>query len=67
MFERLSERFDEIFRQLRGQGKLSERNIDESLRDIRRCLLEADVNFQVARASCRRAREAALGATCCAA
>ncbi|MEW6750829.1 MAG: signal recognition particle protein [Candidatus Latescibacterota bacterium] len=61
MFERLSERFDEIFRQLRGQGKLTERNIDESLREIRRCLLEADVNFQVARAFVQRVREAALG------
>ena len=38
MFESLSERFENVFRKLRGHGKLSERNIDETLREIRRSL-----------------------------
>ncbi len=61
MFDRLSERFDDIFRQLRGQGRITERNIDESLREIRRSLLEADVNFTVARTFIQRVKEQALG------
>jgi signal recognition particle subunit SRP54 len=61
MFDRLSERFDDIFRNLRGQGRITERNIDESLREIRRSLLEADVNFQVARTFIQRVKEEALG------
>jgi signal recognition particle subunit SRP54 len=61
VFERLSERLDEVFRQLRGQGRLTERNIDDSLREIRRSLLEADVNFGVARAFIQRVKEEAIG------
>ena len=61
MFERLSERFDDIFKKLRGHGKISERNIDESLREIRRTLLEADVNFQVAKSFIQRVKEQAIG------
>ena len=59
MFDRLSDRFDDIFRQLRGQGRITERNIDESLREIRRSLLEADVNFNVARSFIQRVKEQA--------
>jgi len=61
MFDRLSDRFDDIFRHLRGQGRITERNIDESLREIRRSLLEADVNFTVARTFIQRVKEQALG------
>lgn len=61
MFDRLSERFDDIFRQLRGQGRITERNIDECLKEIRRSLLEADVNFKVTRLFISRVREQALG------
>ncbi len=61
MFDRLTERFDTIFTQLRGHGKITERNIDESLREIRRALLEADVNFKVARSFIKQVRERALG------
>lgn len=63
MFERLSERFDTVFRKLRGQARLTEANIDESLREIRRSLLEADVNFKVARAFIQRVKEQAVGRT----
>jgi signal recognition particle subunit SRP54 len=61
MFDRLSERFDAVFQKLRGQGKISERNIEDALREIRRALLEADVNFKVARTFLQRVKEQALG------
>ncbi|MCF7792606.1 MAG: signal recognition particle protein [Candidatus Cloacimonetes bacterium] len=47
MFNSLTERFDNIFRKLKGHGKLSEQNIKESMREVRRALLEADVNFKI--------------------
>ena len=61
MFDRLTERLDDVFRQLRGQGRITERLLDESLREIRRALLEADVNFKVAKEFLGRVRERALG------
>ncbi|MDA3813178.1 MAG: signal recognition particle protein [Candidatus Cloacimonetes bacterium] len=47
MFNNLTERFDSIFRKLKGHGKLNEQNIKESMREVRRALLEADVNFKI--------------------
>ncbi len=47
MFENLSDRLNKVFKNLRGHGKLSEANIQESLREVRMALLEADVNFKV--------------------
>jgi signal recognition particle subunit SRP54 len=61
MFDRLSARFEEVFRKLRGQGRLTEKDIDEALREIRRTLLEADVNFKVARDFLQRVKERANG------
>ena len=61
MFDRLSDRFDNIFKQLRGQGRITERNIDEALREIRRALLEADVNFKVTKNFIQRTKEQAIG------
>lgn len=49
MFNNLTERFDGIFKKLKGQGKLTEKNIQESMREVRRALLEADVNFKIAK------------------
>ena len=49
MFEALSDRFDGIFKRLRGKGRLREEDVDEVLREIRVALLEADVNFKVVR------------------
>ena len=49
MFDQIQSRFSEIFKSLRRQGKISEKNISESLRSVRRALLEADVNIKVAR------------------
>ena len=61
MFDQLSERFEDIFRSLRGQGRITERNVDETLREVRRSLLEADVNFKVAKVFIQRVKEQALG------
>lgn len=49
MFEQLSERLESAFRSLTGRGRLTEANIDDALREVRRALLEADVHFRVAR------------------
>ncbi|MFH1688073.1 MAG: signal recognition particle receptor subunit alpha [bacterium] len=49
MFSNLSDKLDAVFKKLRGAGKLSEKNIKDSMSEIRRALLEADVNYKVAR------------------
>jgi signal recognition particle subunit SRP54 len=61
MFQSLSDRLNEIFKRLRGHGRLSEDNIAESLREVRLALLEADVNFKVVRSFLERVRERAVG------
>jgi signal recognition particle subunit SRP54 len=61
MFQGLSDRLNEIFKRLRGYGRLSEENIAESLREVRLALLEADVNFKVVRSFLERVRERAVG------
>jgi signal recognition particle subunit SRP54 len=62
MFEALSDRFDGIFKRLRGKGRLRDDDVDEVLREIRVALLEADVNFMVVRSLVERIRERAVGA-----
>jgi signal recognition particle subunit SRP54 len=61
MFEQISDRFDDIFRRLRGLGKITDSNIEDTSREIRRVLLEADVNLQVAREFITRVKENAEG------
>ncbi|HDY74925.1 MAG TPA: signal recognition particle protein, partial [Candidatus Marinimicrobia bacterium] len=61
MFEQISDRFDDIFRRLRGLGKITDSNIEDTSREIRRVLLEADVNLQVARDFITRVKENAEG------
>ena len=61
MFESLSDRLQSTFKKLRGQGKLTESNISESLREVRRAFLEADVNYKVTRAFIERIKTRALG------
>jgi signal recognition particle subunit SRP54 len=61
MFESLGERFESLLRKLRGQGKITERNIEEALRDVRLALLEADVNLAVVQGFVERVRQDALG------
>src|SRR5438128_8828969 len=61
MFSQLGDKLQEIFKDLRGHGTISEVNIDAALRQVRLALLEADVNFQVAKEFIARVKEKALG------
>jgi signal recognition particle subunit SRP54 len=61
MFETLSEKLQRIFKNLRGEGKLSEQHLDEALKEIRMALLEADVNFKVVKQFTDAVKEKALG------
>jgi signal recognition particle subunit SRP54 len=62
MFESLSQRLQGVLRRLRGEGHLTERNLQEGLREIRLALLEADVQVEIVRRFVERVRERALGA-----
>lgn len=61
MFSQLADRFDSLFRNLRGLGKITDDNIQHTVRDIRRALLEADVNYKVARDFIERVKERSEG------
>ena len=61
MFDQITERFDTVLRNLRGLGKITDKNIQETAREIRRILLEADVNFQVTRDFVKRVQERSAG------
>ena len=61
MFENLTEKLQRVFKTLRGEGKLTEANIQDALREIRMALLEADVHYKVVRQLVDRIREKALG------
>ena len=62
MFDSLTNKLQKVFKDLRGLGKISESNISDSLREVRMALLDADVNFKVARDFIERVKEKALGA-----
>ena len=62
MFDSLSSKLQNAFRNLRGLGKISENNVSDALREVRMALLEADVNFKVARDFIERVKTKALGA-----
>ena len=61
MFDELSEKLDAVFQRLRGRGVLTEADIKEGLREVRRVLLEADVNFQLTREFLERVEQKAAG------
>jgi signal recognition particle subunit SRP54 len=61
MFDTLSDRLEGVFKRLRGQGRVSERNIEEALREVRLALLEADVNIRVVRDFIEHVKHKALG------
>ncbi len=61
MFDALSNKLQEAFKNLRGLGKISEANVGDALREVRMALLEADVNFKVARDFIERVKEKSLG------
>ncbi len=61
MFENLSERLTQTFKNLKGQGKISEKNVEDAIRDVRMSFLEADVNFRVVKEFIQLVKEKALG------
>ena len=61
MFENLSERLERSFKILKGEGKITEINISETVKDIRRALLDADVSYHVAKEFCDRVKTKAIG------
>jgi signal recognition particle subunit SRP54 len=61
MFEELTDRLELVFKKLRGHGKLTEKNIKEALKEVRRALLEADVNYKVVKEFIDRIQSKAVG------
>jgi signal recognition particle subunit SRP54 len=62
MFESISEKFEKAFKLLKGQGRITEINVAETLKDVRKALLDADVNFKIAKTFTEQVKEKALGA-----
>lgn len=61
MFENLTERLERSFKLLKGEGKITEINMAETLKDVRRALLDADVSYKVAKGFCDQVKEMAMG------
>ncbi len=61
MFENLSEKLERSFKLLKGEGKITEINVAETLKDVRRALLDADVSYKVAKEFCDRVKTKAIG------
>ncbi|MFN6084567.1 MAG: signal recognition particle receptor subunit alpha, partial [Fluviicola sp.] len=61
MFENLTDQFERAFKVLKGQGQITEINVAETLKEVRRALLDADVNFKTAKDFTNRVKEKALG------
>ncbi|OIP03484.1 MAG: signal recognition particle protein [Bacteroidetes bacterium CG2_30_32_10] len=61
MFESLSDKFDRAFKILKGQGRITEINIAETLKEVRKALLDADVNYKIAKTFTEQVKEKALG------
>ena len=61
MFENLSEKFERAFKVLKGQGKITEINVAETVKEIRKALLDADVNYKIAKDFTDKVKEKALG------
>mgnify|MGYP000444404478 CR=1 FL=1 len=61
MFQNLSEKIDGALHKLKGKGKINEINIAESMKEIRRALLDADVNFKIAKSFTQNVRDKAIG------
>ena len=61
MFDGLQSKLQGVFRNLKGEGRVSEQVLDEALREIRLALLEADVNFRVVKSFIQRLKERAIG------
>ncbi|MCK4752997.1 MAG: signal recognition particle protein [Planctomycetes bacterium] len=62
MFDSLTEKFNSVFKSLSGRGRITEANISDAMREIRKALLEADVNYHVVKKFCKDVTETAVGA-----
>jgi signal recognition particle subunit SRP54 len=62
MFDALTQKFGSVFRSLSGRGRITESNIADAMREVRKALLEADVNYHIVKQFCKDVQEAALGA-----
>ena len=61
MFENLTDRLEKSFKMLKGEGQITELNVAETLKDIRKALLDADVNYKVAKQFTDNVKQKALG------
>jgi signal recognition particle subunit SRP54 len=61
MFENLSDKLNTVFKKLKGHGKLTEKNIDEGLKEVRMALLEADVHYRVVKSFIADIKNRAMG------
>ncbi len=61
MFDALTQKFGSVFRSLSGRGRITEANVSDAVRDVRKALLEADVNYQVVKQFCKDVTQAAIG------
>ena len=61
MFENLVERLERSFKILKGEGRITEINVAETLKDIRRALLDADVSYKIAKQFCDEVKQKAIG------
>jgi len=62
VFESLTEKLNSVFKSLSGRGRITEANVSDAMRDVRKALLEADVNYNIVKQFCKDVRDAALGA-----
>ncbi len=62
MFESLTAKFNSVFRSLAGRGRITEANVSDAMRDVRKALLEADVNYNVVKKFCKDVTQATIGA-----
>ena len=62
MFDALTDKFNSVFKSLSGRGRITESNVADAMREVRKALLEADVNYNVAKQFCKDVKDAALGA-----
>ena len=62
MFDSLTDKFNSVFKSLAGRGRITEANVSDAMRDVRKALLEADVNYKVVKQFCKDVTQAALGA-----
>ena len=62
MFESLTSKFNSVFRSLSGRGRITEANVSDAMREVRKALLEADVNYHVVKNFCKDVADAAIGA-----